>query len=159
MKRHGGLWPHITDLANLLDAARQARRGKRHQANVLDFDYHLESNLIELQDELRSQTYQPGPYTTFHIVEPKKRMISAAPYRDRVVHHALCNVIAPIFEAGFTDDSYGARGGCASGFLKGWFFRLARVAQTVQVARPLTIHSEETQSDPFAMRAARATSR
>lgn len=111
MKRHGNLWPQITDFANLMEAARKAQRGKRFQENVLAFNYDLESNLLRLQEELVAQTYQPGAYNTFEIVEPKKRMISAAPYCDRVVHHALCNVIAPIFEQTFTPDSYANRVG------------------------------------------------
>ncbi len=88
MKRYGNLWPQITYFSNLLNASRQAQRGKRFQPYVLNFNYELESNLLQLQEELLAQTYQPGEYTTFQIVEPKKRMISAAPYRDRVVHHA-----------------------------------------------------------------------
>jgi retron-type reverse transcriptase len=111
MKRHGNLWPQITDFGNLLDAARKAQRGKRFRDNVLAFNYHLEDELLRLQDELLAETYRPGPYRTFHIVEPKRRMISAAPYRDRVAHHALCNVIAPIFERTFIADSYANRTG------------------------------------------------
>jgi retron-type reverse transcriptase len=111
MKRHGHLWIDVIDFDNLYLAARQAQRGKRYRDNVLAFNDRLETNLLELQQELIAQTYQPGAYKTFQIVEPKKRMISAAPYRDRVVHHALCNVIAPIFEATFTGDSYANRRG------------------------------------------------
>jgi retron-type reverse transcriptase len=111
MKRHGNLWPQVIDFNNLLAAAQQAQRGKRYQPNVLRFNERLGDELLRLQAELASQTYRPGPYTTFLIFEPKKRMISAAPYRDRVVHHALCNVIAPIFERTFLDCSYANRKG------------------------------------------------
>lgn len=111
MKRHGNLWPRVVDFANLEAAARQAQRGKRYRENVLEFNYNLEGELLALHGELESKSYQPGPYRTFHIVEPKKRMISAAPYRDRVVHHALCNVIVPIFERTFIHDSYANRVG------------------------------------------------
>mgnify|MGYP001191663212 CR=1 FL=1 len=111
MKRHGNLWPLIVDFANLEAAAREAQRGKRYRENVLEFNYNLEAELLALHNELRSKSYAPGPYRTFHIVEPKKRMISAAPYRDRVVHHALCNVIVPIFERTFVHDSYANRVG------------------------------------------------
>lgn len=109
MKRYGNLWPQIIAFANLLQAARQAQRGKRFQASVLQFNYSLESQLIALQTELTTQTYQPGPYTTFNIYDPKHRLISAAPYRDRVVHHALCNIIQPLFERTFIADSYANR--------------------------------------------------
>ncbi|OLP15444.1 RNA-dependent DNA polymerase [Leptolyngbya sp. 'hensonii'] len=111
MKRYGNLWSQITDFENLLNSARQAQRAKRFRANVLEFNYHLEQELACLQHELRSHTYEPGTYRTFRIFEPKPRLISAAPYRDRVVHHALCNIIAPIFEQTFIHDSYANRVG------------------------------------------------
>jgi len=114
MKRYGILWPDITTFANLLDAAQQAQKGKRFRPNVLAFNHNLEIELLTLQAELVTHTYRPGPYRTFEIVEPKRRMISAAPYRDRVVHHALCNVIAPLIERSFIYDSYANRVGKGS---------------------------------------------
>ena len=111
MKRHGNLFPQILAFDNLLRAARQAQRGKRFRDNVLAFNHNLELHVLQLQDELASKTYRPGPYRTFEISVPKPRLISAAPYRDRVVHHALCNVIAPIFERTFIRDSYANRVG------------------------------------------------
>lgn len=111
MQRINHLWPQITSFANLYEAARKAQRGKRQRENVLAFNFRLEDELLQLQDELLTQTYQPGPYRTFQIVEPKKRLISAAPYRDRIVHHALCNVIAPVFERSFIADTYANRVG------------------------------------------------
>lgn len=109
MKRYNHLWPEIIAFENLLAAARQAQKGKRFRQNVLAFNYDLESELIRIQRDLESQTYQPGAYWTFKIIDPKLRTISAAPYRDRVIHHALCNVIAPIFERTFIADSYANR--------------------------------------------------
>jgi hypothetical protein len=94
---------------NLLLAYRKASRGKRGQPNVAAFEHRLEDNLLALQYELLNRTYQPGPYTSFYIHEPKRRLISAAPFRDRVVHHALCNLIEPIFERSFIADSYANR--------------------------------------------------
>ncbi len=111
MKRFGNLWHQITDFENLFKAARQAQRDKRFRANVLEFNYNLEQELFCLQRELQSHTYQPGAYRSFRIYEPKPRLISAAPYRDRVVHHALCNIIVPIFEPTFIHDSYANRVG------------------------------------------------
>ena len=75
------------------------------------FEYHLEDNLTTLREELVAKTYRPGPYTSFYIHEPKRRLISAAPFRDRVVHHALGNVIEPAFERSFIDHSYANRVG------------------------------------------------
>jgi retron-type reverse transcriptase len=83
MKRYGNLWNQVTDFANLLNSAHKSQKGKRFRPNVLQFNYNLEAELIQLQAELRSKTYCPGAYRTFEIVEPKRRMISAAPYRDR----------------------------------------------------------------------------
>ena len=65
---------------------------------MADFEFNLESKLLELQVELQMQTYRPGEYHNFYIFEPKRRLVSAAPFRDRVVHHALCNVIEPLWE-------------------------------------------------------------
>jgi retron-type reverse transcriptase len=109
MKRCGNLYPQIIEFENLLLATRQAQRGKRFRDNVLDFNYHLETELIRLQKELTNKNYQPGAYRTFRLTNPKSRLISAAPYRDRVVHHALCNIIVPIFEKTFIQDSYANR--------------------------------------------------
>jgi retron-type reverse transcriptase len=109
MKRHGNLWTQVIDFDNLLRAARKAQQGKRFRENVLRFNYNLEQELIQIQHELQTKTFQPGIYKTFRIREPKPRLISAAPYRDRVVHHALCSVIMPIFERTFIADSYANR--------------------------------------------------
>jgi retron-type reverse transcriptase len=92
------IYPQIYAWANLLDAYRRAAKGKRGRDAAATFEYRLEDNLIDLQDDLQGGTYRPGPYTSFYIHEPKRRLISAAPFRDRVVHHALCNVIGPRLE-------------------------------------------------------------
>ncbi len=98
-------WP------NLWLAWQNASRGKRRHANVAAFEHRLEENLVALQEELREQTWRPGSYANFFIHEPKRRLISAAPFRDRVVHHALCNVTAPLLERSFTADSFANRTG------------------------------------------------
>jgi len=108
-KTYRRLYPEIWNFPNLHAAWRKARRGKRGRAEVATFEFDLERNLLRLQEELRHGTYEPGPYRSFYIHEPKRRLISAAPFRDRVVHHALCNVIEPIFERGFIHDSYANR--------------------------------------------------
>ena len=96
---------------NLYLAYRLAAKGKRGRYAAAAFEHRLEDNLFDLQEELRAQTYRPGAYHSFYIHEPKKRLISAAPFRDRVVHHALCNLIEPIFERSFIYDSYANRVG------------------------------------------------
>ena len=76
---------------------------------VATFDHQLADHLLDLADELRHGDYAPQPYTHFTIHEPKRRRISAAAFRDRVVHHALCQVIEPRFERVFVADSYANR--------------------------------------------------
>ena len=75
------------------------------------FLLNLEWELIGLQRELVDGSYQPGRYRTFEIREPKPRLISAAPFRDRVVHHALTQVLEPVFEKRFSRDSFACRKG------------------------------------------------
>ncbi len=111
MQTYKHLYPQIYTWENLDRAYRKARRGKRRKQPVADFEYAWESHLLRLQAELAAQTYQPGPYHSFYIHDPKKRLISAAPFPDRVVHHALCQLIEPIFEARFIHDSYANRVG------------------------------------------------
>ncbi|WP_016952028.1 RNA-directed DNA polymerase [Anabaena sp. PCC 7108] len=134
MKRHGNLWEDITGFSNLLAAAKQAQKGKRFRDNVLEFNYNLERELFNLQAELISKTYLPGNYKTFYIFESKPRLISAAPYRDRVVHHALCHVVAPIFERTFIDTSYANRIGFGSHRALKKFTEFARSSQYVLLA-------------------------
>ena len=103
------MFAEITSWENLLLAYRRASRGKRGRPDVAAFEHRLEDNLVALRCELREQRYRPGPYASFYIHEPKRRLISAAPFRDRVVHHALCNVIEPLFERSFIAESYANR--------------------------------------------------
>ena len=105
------MYSQVCSWDNLLLAYRKASKGKRGHSNVAVFEYHLEDNLLQLQHELKSKTYQPGEYHSFYIHDPKKRLISAAPFRDRVVHHALCNLMESIFERSFIFDSYANRVG------------------------------------------------
>jgi retron-type reverse transcriptase len=95
--------------ANLYRAFRKAAKGKRSRRAAAAFEYALEDNLLQLQRELSTECYEPGPYANFVIHEPKQRLISAAPFRDRVVHHALCSVIEPAFERSFIHHSYANR--------------------------------------------------
>jgi len=105
------LYEQVVSFENLWRAYEKTRRGKRYQEPAACFDMDAEVNLLQLQAELKQQTYRPGAYRHFHIHEPKKRLISAAPFRDRVVHHALVNVLEPIYEARFSEASYACRKG------------------------------------------------
>jgi len=106
-----GSYADVYAWANLYRAYRKAARGKRGRAAAARFEYRLEDNLVALQQDLVDGRYEPGPYVHFTIHEPKRRLISAAPFRDRVVHHALCQVIEPAFERSFIDHSYANRTG------------------------------------------------
>lgn len=107
----GTMFDAITEWGNLCQAHKKAARGKRVRASAAEFEHQLADQLVALQGELRSQTYRPGAYCNYFIREPKLRRISAAPFRDRVVHHALCQQIEPLFEAHFMPHSYANRQG------------------------------------------------
>lgn len=111
MKRYGGLWEGIIAWENLLKAARKAQRGKRDRGAVQAFNFFLEEELLILKEELNEGTYRPGAFQSHWISRPKPRMISVAPYRDRVVHHALMNVLEPILDRHFHPHSYACRKG------------------------------------------------
>lgn len=111
MKTYRNLYPQVYDFDNLYRAYRKARRGKRDRPEVIEFENNLEFELIQLQDQLLQQSWQPGHYRQFTLYERKPRRISAAPFRDRVLHHALCQVLEPIWERRFIHDSYACRYG------------------------------------------------
>lgn len=110
-KTFDNLYPQLTDFGNLYLAWRKAARGKRGRLAAASFEMNGADELIRLQSELLDETWQPGGYRSFVIRDPKQRIVSAAPFRDRVVHHALCNVTEAIFERTFIADSYANRKG------------------------------------------------
>jgi hypothetical protein len=107
----GDLFAAATDFHALIAAARRAARGKRPSREALRFLCDLEPEVLALQRELRDGTYRPRPYHTFRITDPKPRTISAAAFRDRVVHHALCAAMEPALERYAIEDSYACRPG------------------------------------------------
>jgi RNA-directed DNA polymerase len=111
MKTYKHLYPQICSFQNLLSAFWKARRHKSAKPDVAAFEFDLEQNLLQLEEELLSETYCPGSYRNFYVFEPKKRLVSAAHFRDKVVHHALVNIIEPIWEPRFIHDSYACRKG------------------------------------------------
>ena len=108
-KSYCNLWPQIVSWDNLFAAYHKCRRGKRYEPEAARFDFDWERQLLVLQQELLTGTYQPAAYRNFYIHEPKRRKISAAPFRDRVVHHSLVRVLEPIYERRFIFDSYACR--------------------------------------------------
>lgn len=111
MQRIGNLFDHFCSFENLLLAYRKAKKGSRKNGELGSFSFHLENELLALQSELKDLTYQPRPYRYFHVKDPKQRLISVASFRDRVVHHALVNLLEPIYEKIFIYDSYATRKG------------------------------------------------
>lgn len=111
MKRLGGVWTQLTSFENLYLAYRQARRGKGDRDSVTHFALNLEAELFDLQAQLQAGEYWPGEYRLFTIYERKPRQIAAAPFCDRVVHHALMNVVEPALDKTFIFDSYACRKG------------------------------------------------
>lgn len=105
------LQKRLTTWQNLNLAYQKASCGKRGLAPAAEFEYSLADNLLDVQRELIEKSYTPGRYHSFYIHEPKRRLISAAPFRDRVVHHALCNVTTRLFEERFIPTSYANREG------------------------------------------------
>lgn len=105
------LFAKISGFQPLLCAARSAIKGKRSKPAPTAFMANLEHELLRLNRELTAQTWKSGGYVTIDIRDPKPRMVSAAPFRDRVVHHALCSVVQPVFENGFVYDNYANRKG------------------------------------------------
>lgn len=101
----------IVDWDNLIEAHRLARRGKRDRREVAAFEANLWEELGALQMELLWGTYTPGRYRSFVVYEPKRREILAAPYRDRVAQHAICNVCGPIWDRAMIFDNYACRTG------------------------------------------------
>lgn len=108
------LFERIYDYENLYQAYLLARRQKRYRGQVLNFSYNLEDNLIQLQNELVWKTYKVSPYRQFKVYEPKERLISALPFRDRVIQHAISRVVEPIFENRMLYDSFACRTGRGS---------------------------------------------
>jgi len=104
-----GLFEHFANFQALIRAAQVASRGKRRKPGVARFLANLEKEVLTLERELTSGCWRPGNYVVIDIRDPKPRKVSAAPFRDRVVHHALCAVIEPIFARGFIADSFANR--------------------------------------------------
>jgi RNA-directed DNA polymerase len=109
-RRHDGLFKQIAGFRPLMAAFRSAIKGKRKKPGAAAFCAGLEREILRLERELNAQSYRTGRYLTIDIVDRKKRrQVSAAPFRDRVVHHALCSVVQPIFESGFIGNSFANR--------------------------------------------------
>ena len=109
MKTYRNLYDKLCSYENLLLAFRKAKKGKTQKLYVIEFESKLEENLLKLQKELIEKIYQPEPIVTVIIRDPKTRKIGKAAFRDRVIHHALVNILHPIFDPTFICDNFASR--------------------------------------------------
>lgn len=120
MKTYNNIYKEIISPRNLFLAWRKARKGKTQKKYVIEFEKDLDKNLQLLHDELKNGTYKPKELVRFILKDPKTRVISKSDFRDRIVHHALVNILEPIFDKTFIYDS------CANRMGKGNLFALRR---------------------------------
>ena len=106
LRKHDGLFSQIANFQSLLTAAKRAVRGKRKKSGGAVFMANLETEVLRLERRLLDGTYRPGHYVKIELFDPKHRIVSAAPFRDRVVHHAICTVVEPLFSRGFITHSF-----------------------------------------------------
>lgn len=104
----------ISSFCWLENAHRHARAGKRYRDETMKFTANLERNLLEIQRELRTGTYEAGEYRRLWVTIPKRRLVMALPYRDRVVQWAIYLLLNPYFDKRFIEDSYACRVGKGS---------------------------------------------
>ena len=116
----------MADYANVQKAYNKARKCKRYRKDVLIFTKDKEGNLEEVRDDILNLSYEPSEYHYFKVFEPKERQIMALPFYDRVVQHAINNVLEPIFDKRFISQSYACRKGkgmhAASDTLQSWLY-------------------------------------
>ena len=114
------------DYGNIQKAYNKARKCKRHRKDVLIFTKDKEENLDKVREDIINLAYEPSKYHYFKVYEPKERQIMALPFYDRVVQHAINNVLEPIFDKRFISQSYACRKGkgmhAASDTLKEWLY-------------------------------------
>jgi RNA-directed DNA polymerase len=114
MKRLGNFYENLISFENLYLAANLACRGKKNKSDVARFCFSLENEIIGIQKSIVEGSYCPKPYRQFEIREPKVRQIFCSDFSDRVVHHAICNMLGPIFEARLIHNTYACRVGKGS---------------------------------------------
>lgn len=108
-KKHNNLLEQVASIDNLRKAYKKTSKGKRYTVGYLIFKEHEEENLLKLQKELLNNTYDRGEYYNFKVRDPKERIISSLPFRDRIVQQAIHLIIEPIFDKTFYNHSYSCR--------------------------------------------------
>jgi len=111
VKTYKNLYSQLCSFKNLCLAFEKCRKRKRCKPGVPEFEFNLEKEIFEIQEELELFSFKPQPPKVFLVCDPKRRVIHAASFKERVIHHALCNIINPIFDKSFISDSYACRKG------------------------------------------------
>lgn len=106
MKRIGNLYEKIYSIENLYLAYSKARSGKGKTYGVVHFEKDLENNILQIQKELKNEVYKTSEYDVFTIYDPKERQIYRLPFRDRIVQHAIMNIIENIWTSVFISNTY-----------------------------------------------------
>ncbi len=109
MKTYKNLYKKIYSKENLISAYKKARKGKRSRNYVINFESNLNKNLRILQEQLKNKNYYPTRLKRFIVRDPKTRTIHSSIFRDRIVHHAIVNILQPIYEKIFIYDSFASR--------------------------------------------------
>ena len=109
MKTYKNLYPRLCSYKNLELAFKKASRGKNKKLYVIEFKKDLKQNLFALKRELELEIYRPSKLTKFTIRDPKTRLIRKSVFKDRIVHHAIVNILEPIYEPRFIADNYANR--------------------------------------------------
>ena len=126
MKTYKKLYQNLCSYENLLSAYLKARKGKTKRQYVIEFERGLLNNIKQLRTELLLHFYQPEYLKTFILRDPKTRKISKSVFGDRVIHHALINLLEPIFDKTFIYDSCANRKGKGNLFALNRFDRFKR---------------------------------
>ncbi|MDP3988135.1 MAG: RNA-directed DNA polymerase [Candidatus Levybacteria bacterium] len=116
------MYDRIASFPNLLKAYYKARRHKRYRRRLQRMEVDFENRLLIISSSLKNQTYKPKKYHRFVVFEPKMRQISAPAFIDRIIHHAIINIIEPLFEVQFIPTSFACRKN------KGTHFGMLKVA-------------------------------
>jgi RNA-directed DNA polymerase len=114
VKKYKNVFDKVIELDNIFSAWDEFKKGKCLRPDVGRFELDLETELFKLHDDLKNEAYLHGPYMGFFISDPKRRHIHKATVRDRVVHHAVFNILNPIFEKAFIANSFSCRIGKGS---------------------------------------------
>lgn len=129
MNRENNLFEKICSIQNLHESFYKASKGKRQSAEYLKFRQNAGKKLEELRQVLLQGIYTAGAYRQFTIIDPKERVISAAPFKDRIVHHAIINVLEPVFEKQFIYHTYACRKGKGTHAAARYAFKCAKKYQ------------------------------